>query len=86
MIHNKLSIPEFCLLLWYFPSLPKEFYKIRQGFIRCFQKMADEKETNYWKFLDAARVILQVTDKLIILRRITIEMIQVKVVHTHANC
>ena len=59
----KFSLPEFCLLLWYLSSSFKAFHKISRCFLVCFHNLADEKWVNFCKFLDAAYLILQVTNK-----------------------
>ena len=58
----KLSMSKFCLLLGYFSSFFRELFKIRRGFVSCFQNLAGEKKW-FCKFLDAAQLVLHVTDK-----------------------
>ena len=38
MIHIKLSMPKFCLLLWYFQVSFKQFYKNNRTAIGKFEK------------------------------------------------
>ena len=78
-------MPNIFLLLWCFSSFFKEIHKIRRGFVVCFQNLAYEKQMKFWKFLDAALLILQVTDNLPILSRGKIELKKVKFISTHAE-
>ena len=62
MIHVKLSMPKFCLLIWSFSSFFKEFRKIIRGFVACFGNLTHEKSMKFCKFLDAAWSFFQVTE------------------------
>ena len=84
-IHIKLSIPKFCLLLWWLSSFFKEIHKTRRGFVVCFLNLAEGTWMKFCKNLETAYLLSQVTNKITILQCTTIEMLQIKSLCTHAE-
>ena len=85
MIHIKLSMPKFCLLLWCFSNFFEEIHKTRRSFVVSFLNSAEETWMKFCNFLETASLISQVTNNIKILHRTTIEMLQFKSLCTHVE-
>ena len=79
MIHIKLFIPNFCLLLRYLASFFKHFHIIKLGFVGCLQKFGRRKRNKVLQAFKVPQLLLHVTtDNRTILPRSAIDEISLK--------
>ena len=68
-----------------FQMSPNFLNEIMTDFVGCLKSSVDKKYRKFGYFLHSAQLILHVTDNLTFMPGNTIEMIQVKIIATHAD-
>ena len=86
MTHNEVSVHKCCLLLSYLSRFSNNFIKLGSAWFYCLlSKFVRRTSIKFFTFLDGNQLNLQVKTNLLELSRITIEILQIKLIATHAE-